>query len=47
MPDRRMPFEEFVDAEMPRLLGLARALTGNGHDAWDLAQETLVRVGLR
>ncbi len=43
----RREFEEFVDAEMPRLLGYARALTGNGHDAWDLVQECLVRVGTR
>ena len=26
-------FEEFVEAETPRLLGLAYALTGNPHDA--------------
>ncbi|MQW77485.1 sigma-70 family RNA polymerase sigma factor [Nocardioides sp. dk4132] len=40
-------FEEFVEAETPRLLGLAHALTGNPHDAWDLVQEALVRVGVR
>lgn len=40
-------FDEFADAETPRLLGLAYALTGNQHDAWDLVQEALVRVGLR
>lgn len=40
-------FEAFVEAELPRLLGLAHALTGNPHDAWDLAQESLVRVGAR
>jgi len=40
-------FDEFVDIETPRLLRLAYALTGNPHDAWDLVQETLVRVGLR
>lgn len=40
-------FEEFVDAELPRLVGLGHALTGNSHDAWELAQECLVRVGLR
>lgn len=39
-------FEEFVQVELPRLLGLAHALTGNNHDAWDLAQEALTRVGL-
>lgn len=37
-------FEEFAEAETPRLLGLAYALTGNEHDAWDLVQESLVRV---
>ena len=42
-----MEFEEFVQAETPRLLGLAYALTGNPHDAWDLTQEAMVRVGLR
>ena len=40
-------FEEFAEAETPRLLRLAFALTGNEHDAWDLVQESLVRVGLR
>lgn len=40
-------FDGFVDAAAPRLLGLAHALTGNPHDAWDLTQETLARVGLR
>lgn len=38
-------FGAFVDAHSPALLGLAHALTGNRHDAWDLLQETLVRVG--
>jgi len=40
-------FAEFADAQTRRLLGLAYALTGNPHDAWDLLQETLVRVGVR
>jgi RNA polymerase sigma-70 factor (sigma-E family) len=40
-------FTSFVDAELPRLLGYARVLTGNEHDAWDLTQEALARVGLR
>jgi RNA polymerase sigma-70 factor (sigma-E family) len=40
-------FEEFAEAETPRLLGLAFALTGNEHDAWDLVQESLVRVALK
>jgi RNA polymerase sigma-70 factor (sigma-E family) len=40
-------FTAFVDAELPRLLGYAHALSGNGHDAWNLTQEALARVGLR
>jgi RNA polymerase sigma-70 factor (sigma-E family) len=40
-------FTAFVDAELPRLLGYAHVLTGNEHDAWDLTQEALARVGLR
>lgn len=38
-------FAAFVETSSPALLGFARALTGNHHDAWDLLQETLVRVG--
>lgn len=40
-------FDEFVAVELPRLLGLARALSRDEHDAWDLTQETLARVGAR
>jgi RNA polymerase sigma-70 factor (sigma-E family) len=40
-------FEEFVHTEIPRLLPLARLLSRDGHDAADLVQETLIRVGLR
>lgn len=40
-------YEEFVVAETPRLLRVAYGLTGNPHDAWDLVQEALVRVGMR
>lgn len=40
-------FEEFVDGQLPGLLGYARALTGHDADAWDLVQETLVRMGTR
>lgn len=43
----REHFEAFVEAETPQLLGLAHALTGNPHDAWDLVQESLARVGVR
>jgi len=40
-------FEQFVGAQLPRLLALARVLTGNEHDAWDLVQDSLARVGSR
>jgi RNA polymerase sigma-70 factor (sigma-E family) len=40
-------FEDFVHAEIPRLLPLARLLARNGHDAADLVQETLIRVGTK
>ena len=40
-------FAAFVESNSPGLLGFAHALTGNRHDAWDLLQETLVRVGER
>ncbi len=40
-------FDEFAAAETPRLLGLARVLCGNDHDAWDLTQEALTRVSAR
>lgn len=44
---REPGFPEFVEQVLPGLLGYARALTGNHHDAWDLTQEALVRVGLK
>ena len=40
-------FAEFAEAEMPGLLRLARTLTGDPHDAADLVQDCLVRVGSR
>ncbi|MDE0776022.1 MAG: SigE family RNA polymerase sigma factor [Nocardioides sp.] len=40
-------YEEFVAVETPRLLRVAYGLTGNPHDAWDLVQEALVRVGMK
>ena len=40
-------FAEFAAAQSRPLLGLAHALTANPHDAWDLTQETLVRMGER
>ena len=47
MPRSEGEYDEFAVAETQRLLGLALALTGDPHDAWDLTQETLVRVGER
>jgi len=40
-------FAEFAQAQARSLLGLAHALTANQHDAWDLTQETLARIGER
>ena len=40
-------FAEFAHAQARPLLGLAHALTGDPHDAWDLTQETLARMGER
>lgn len=39
--------EQFVAAQSRPLLAFAYALTGNPHDAWDLTQETVVRVAER
>jgi RNA polymerase sigma-70 factor (sigma-E family) len=40
-------FRDFVTAQTRPLLGLAHALTADPHDAWDLTQETLARLGER
>jgi len=40
-------FAEFANAQARSLLGLAHALTADPHDAWDLTQETLARLGER
>ncbi|MDN4171910.1 sigma-70 family RNA polymerase sigma factor [Nocardioides sp. SOB77] len=40
-------FADFVAAHQGVLLRLAHALTANPHDAWDLTQETLARLGER
>ena len=40
-------FAEFAAAQTRSLLGFAHALTANPHDAWDLTQETLARIGER
>ncbi|WP_435741943.1 RNA polymerase sigma factor [Nocardioides sp. SYSU DS0663] len=46
-PGRNPDFGEFVAAQQGNLLRLAHALTGDPHDAWDLTQETLARLGER
>ncbi|RYC14841.1 SigE family RNA polymerase sigma factor [Nocardioides zhouii] len=43
----RAEFADFVAAQTRPLLGFAYALTANPHDAWDLTQETLARMGER
>ncbi len=45
MRDTEAELSAFIEAQSATLLGFAHALTGNRHDAWDLLQETLVRVG--
>ena len=40
-------FAAFAAAQTRPLLGFAHALTANHHDAWDLTQETLARIGER
>lgn len=40
-------FGEFAAAHTRQLLGYAYALTASPHDAWDLTQETLARLGER
>ena len=47
MGDSDQELKAFIEAHSANLLGFAHALTGNRHDAWDLLQETLVRVGER
>ena len=42
-----LDFADFVAAQTRPLLRLAHALTANPHDAWDLTQETLARLGER
>ena len=48
MDDRtRTEFADFMAAQVRPLLGFAHALTADPHDAWDLTQETLARMGER
>jgi len=46
-PEAADGFEQFAAVQARALLGLAHALTANPHDAWDLTQETLVRMAER
>ncbi|WP_374454296.1 sigma-70 family RNA polymerase sigma factor [Nocardioides sp.] len=43
----RADFADFVALQARPLLGYAYALTADPHDAWDLTQETLARMGER
>ena len=45
--DARTEFADFVAVQTRPLLGFAYALTADAHDAWDLTQETLARMGER
>jgi RNA polymerase sigma-70 factor (sigma-E family) len=45
--DKVQDFAAFAAAQSRPLLGFAHALTADPHDAWDLTQETLVRMGER
>lgn len=47
MADDLTDFAEFVEANMPGLLRYGHALTGNPHDAADLVQTVLEKVGSR
>ncbi|HYF74794.1 MAG TPA: sigma-70 family RNA polymerase sigma factor [Nocardioides sp.] len=46
-PDIDQDFADFVAVQTRPLLGFAHALTASPHDAWDLTQETLARMGER
>jgi RNA polymerase sigma-70 factor (sigma-E family) len=45
--DKAQDFAAFAAAQSRPLLGFAHALTADQHDAWDLTQETLARMGER
>jgi RNA polymerase sigma-70 factor (sigma-E family) len=46
-PSQPAEFAEYVAARLPSLLRFGYALTGNPHDANDLVQDALERVGVR
>ncbi|WP_141999787.1 SigE family RNA polymerase sigma factor [Amycolatopsis cihanbeyliensis] len=47
MPGEFTDFGEFVEASLPGLLRYGHALTGNPHDAADLVQTVLEKIGSR
>ncbi|WP_158888470.1 SigE family RNA polymerase sigma factor [Amycolatopsis anabasis] len=47
MPGELTDFGEFVEASLPGLLRYGHALTGNPHDAADLVQTVLEKIGSR
>ncbi|MEU6641388.1 SigE family RNA polymerase sigma factor [Saccharomonospora sp. NPDC046836] len=47
MPGEITDFAEFVEVNLPRLLRYGHALTGNPHDAADLVQTVLEKIGSR
>ncbi|MFC4005124.1 SigE family RNA polymerase sigma factor [Prauserella oleivorans] len=47
MPGDLADFAEFVEANLPGLLRYGHALTGNPHDAADLVQTVLEKIGSR
>ncbi|WP_199431104.1 SigE family RNA polymerase sigma factor [Qaidamihabitans albus] len=47
MPGDLTDFGEFVEASLPGLLRYGHALTGNPHDAADLVQTVLEKIGSR
>lgn len=46
-PDRLPDFADYVRVSLPALLRFGHALTGNPHDAADLVQDALEKVGVR
>lgn len=46
-PAEPLDFAQYVARQLPSLLRLGYALTGNPHDANDLVQDVLERVGVR
>lgn len=47
MTESNGSFDDFVQSASGSLLGYGRSLTGADHEAWDLVQEALTRMGER